>query len=31
MNPSISLIGDSIENPANALVMVHAAQMFEAD
>ena len=26
----IAMIGDSIENPANALVMVHAAQMFGA-
>ncbi len=30
MNESITLIGDSIENPANALVMVHVAQMFGA-
>ncbi len=30
MNESTTLIGDSIENPANALVMVHAAQMFGA-
>ena len=26
-----TLVGDSIENPANALVMAHAAQMFGAD
>lgn len=31
MNESISLIGDSIENPANAIVMVHVAQMFAAN
>ena len=30
MNERTTLIGDSIENPANALVMVHAAQMFGA-
>ncbi len=30
MNKRTTLIGDSIENPANALVMVHAAQMFGA-
>jgi tRNA G18 (ribose-2'-O)-methylase SpoU len=30
MNEHTTLIGDSIENPANALVMVHAAQMFGA-
>ncbi len=30
MNERATLIGDGIENPANALVMVHAAQMFGA-
>jgi len=28
MNRSITLVGDSIENPANALTMMHAAGMF---
>ncbi|PWU11207.1 MAG: hypothetical protein C5B50_23850 [Verrucomicrobia bacterium] len=30
MNERTTLVGDSIENPANAVVMVHAAQMFRA-
>src|ERR1043166_1744491 len=30
MDERTTLVGDSIENPANALVMVHAAQMFGA-
>ena len=30
MNPAVTLIGDSIENPANALVMQAAAAMFGA-
>jgi len=30
VKPSVTLIGDGIENPANALVMVHCAEMFEA-
>jgi len=31
MNQAVTLVGDSIENPANALVMKHAAAMFGAD
>lgn len=27
-NPAVTLVGDGIENPGNALAMVHAAQMF---
>jgi hypothetical protein len=30
MQEGTTLVGDSIENPANALVMLHAAQMFGA-
>jgi tRNA G18 (ribose-2'-O)-methylase SpoU len=30
MNRSVTLVGDGIENPANALTMVHAAGMFGA-
>jgi hypothetical protein len=30
MNEGTTLVGDSIENPANAVVMTHAAQMFGA-
>jgi hypothetical protein len=30
MNDGVTLVGDGIENPANALVMAHAAQMFGA-
>ncbi len=30
MNEGVTLVGDSIENPANALVMVQAARMFGA-
>ena len=28
--PAVTLVGDGIENPANALTMVHAAAMFGA-
>ncbi|MGA2588612.1 MAG: TrmH family RNA methyltransferase [Bryobacteraceae bacterium] len=30
MNSNVTLVGDSIENPANAVIMVHAAAMFGA-
>jgi hypothetical protein len=30
MSPSVTLVGDAIENPANALTMLHAAAMFGA-
>ena len=30
MNRGVMLVGDGIENPANALTMMHAAQMFGA-
>src|SRR5437867_4301067 len=30
VKPSVTLIGDGIENPANALVMIHCAEMFGA-
>jgi hypothetical protein len=30
VNANVTLVGDAIENPANALTMVHAAQMFGA-
>jgi hypothetical protein len=30
MNSSVTLVGDAIENPANALTMIHAAAMFGA-
>ena len=29
MNQTVTLVGDSIENPANALVMKHAAAMLK--
>ena len=31
MNQAVTLVGDSIENPANAVVMNHAAAMFAAE
>jgi len=30
MKPNVTLVGDAIENPANALTMLHAAAMFGA-
>jgi tRNA G18 (ribose-2'-O)-methylase SpoU len=29
MTPTITLVGDSIENPGNALTMLHAAEMYD--